>query len=115
MENAPSHPMPGRGVGPAVPPRLPPVSRPVTALGPPARSSAMTGGSRLRLLRSTDHRHPFRAGARGGWSWGARHRAPTVPGSLCGATVPTTAFPSLPVTGMLHRPIRARRKGWASA
>ena len=66
MENAPSHPMPGRGVGPAVPPRLPPVSRPVTALGPPARSSAMTGGTRLRLLRCAGHRRPFRAGARGG-------------------------------------------------
>ncbi|MFN8232538.1 MAG: DUF167 family protein [Actinomycetota bacterium] len=46
---------------------------------PPSRPPAFTGGSRLRLPR---RRAPVRAGARGGWSCGARHRAHTIPGSL---------------------------------
>ena len=105
----PRPPMPGRGVGPAVPPRLPRTSRSATALDRVLRPSAMTGGTRLRLLRC--------AAAPGSGRGSGRISAGCSAAGLPPSPVRSRrhgrrgAFPSCLCRACYTRPIRTTRTG----
>ena len=100
--------MQGRGVGPAVPPRLSGAcgARPLTAAITAPRCHGRGPAASTAGPETTGD--PVRAAARGGCSRRVSRRAPTAPGSLRPDDL-RYSFPSSPLPGMLHRhlPVRA--------
>ena len=101
--------MPGRGVGPAVPPRLPRLaSRPLPAAITASRDH---GRDPPAPTAAAGRRRRFGQGLGEDVRGGLRRRAPTVPARSAARRSRRPRSRRRLLTGMLHRPPRARAEG----